>query len=176
MRYALVLAAATLFAPPTLRAADPPITFQSHSFDRVLDELRAAADLVGGEKAVKAVNKGIKERFGAKGLDGLDITRPIVGYVLLDPKPTNITAVIALPITGEKEFLALCDRTNREPHKDLGKGLYRLPPLNPLYEARMRFSDGYAYIAIPVYMAWAAVTCWWRQEFCHSRMDGHALR
>ena len=147
MRYALVLAAAALFAPPTLRAADPPITFQSHSLDRVLDELRAAADLVGGEKAVKAVNKGIKESFGAKGLDGLDISRPVVGYVLLDPKPANITAVVALPITGEKEFLALCDRANREPHKDLGKGLYRLPPLNPAYQARMRFSDGYAYVA-----------------------------
>lgn len=147
MRYALVLAAATLFAPPTLRAADPPITFQSHSLDRVLDELRAAADLVGGEKAVKAVNKSIKDTFGPKGLDGLDISRPVVGYVLLDPKPANITAVVALPITGEKEFLALCDRTNRENHKDLGKGLYQLPPLNPVYKARMRFSDGYAYIA-----------------------------
>src|SRR5438105_1749969 len=51
------------------------------------------------------------------------------------------------PITGEKEFLALCDRTNREKHKDLGKGLYQLPPLDPRYKARMRFSDQYAYIA-----------------------------
>lgn len=163
MRYALVLAAATLFAPlvsadasprvlsaraaAPAGAADPPITFQSHSLDRVLDELRAAADLVGGEKAVKAVNKSIKDTFGPKGLDGLDISRPVVGYVLLDPKPANITAVVALPITGEKEFLALCDRTNRENHKDLGKGLYQLPPLNPTYKARMRFSDGYAYVA-----------------------------
>ena len=27
-------------------------------------------------------------------------------------------------------------------HKDLGKGLYQLPPLDPRYKARMRFSDG----------------------------------
>jgi hypothetical protein len=147
MRYALVLTAAALFAPSTLRAADPPITFQTHPIDRVLDELRAAADLVGGEKAVKAVNQKIKDRLGPKGFEGLDISRPLVGYVLLSPKPENITAVVALPITGEKEFLALCDRANREKHRDLGKGLYYLPPLDPRYKARMRFSDQYAYIA-----------------------------
>lgn len=146
MRYALVLTAAVLFGSAA-RAADPPITFQTHPLDRVLDELRAAADIVGGEKAVKAVNQKIKDTFGAKGFEGLDLSRPVVGYVLLDPKPENITAVVALPITGEKEFLALCDRTNTEKHKDLGKGLYQLPPLEPRYKARMRFVDQYAYIA-----------------------------
>ena len=150
MRYALVLTAAALFAPSTLRAADPPITFQTHPIDRVLDELRAAADIVGGEKAVKAVNQAIKDKFGAKGFEGLDISRPVVGYVLLAPKPENITAVVALPITGEKEFLALCDRANHENHRDLGKGLYYLPPLDRRYKARMRFSDQYAYIAYGV--------------------------
>src|SRR5579859_4178259 len=57
MRYALVLAAAAVFAPAAVRAADPPITFQTHPLDRVLSDMRTAADLVGGEKAVKAVNK-----------------------------------------------------------------------------------------------------------------------
>ncbi len=147
MRYALVLAATALLAPSNLRAADPPITFQTHPLDRVLDELRGAADLVGGEKAVKAVNKKIKDTFGEKGFDGLDITRPVVGYVILAPKPEDITAVIALPVTGEKEFLALCDRTNSDKHKDLGKGLYQLPPLDPRYKARLRFVEGYAYLA-----------------------------
>lgn len=147
MRYALVLAVAALLAPATALAADPPITFQTHSLDRVLEDLRAAADLVGGEKAVKAVNKSIKETFGEKGFEGLDISRPIVGYVVLAPKPQDITAVIAFPITGEKEFLALCDRANRDKHKDLGKGLFQLPPLDTRYKARLRFSDQYAYLA-----------------------------
>src|SRR5829696_1903375 len=111
MRYALVLTAAALFAPSTF-AADPAITFQTHPLDRVLDDLRAAADLVGGEKAVKAVNKAIKDKLGEKGFDGLDLSRPVVGYVLLDPKPENVVSVIAFPITGEKEFIAFCDRWN----------------------------------------------------------------
>src|SRR4051812_40965501 len=119
MRYALVAVVATLVAPAGF-AADPPtppITFQTHSIDRVLSDLRAAADLVGGEKAVKAVNKEIKDTFGEKGFEGLDINQPVVGYVVLAPKPQDITAVIAFPVTGEKEFLALCDRANSVKHK-----------------------------------------------------------
>ena len=147
MRYTLVLTAAALLVPSAVRAADPPITFQTHSLDRVLFDLRTAADFVGGERAVKAVNKEIESVFGEKGFEGLDINRPLVGYVFLAPKPEDITAVIALPITDEKAFLALCDRANNEKHKDLGKGLYRLPALEAPYNARLRFHDGYAYLA-----------------------------
>jgi len=157
MRYALVLTAAAILAPapafaadpaPAAKPADPPITFQTHPFERVLNDIRFAADLVGGEKAVKAFNKAIKDQLGDKGFEGLDLGKPIVGYVLLAPKPADITAVIAFPITGEKEFIALCDRWNGgEKAKDLGKGLYEVPPLNPRYKARMKFANQYAYVA-----------------------------
>ncbi|QJW95971.1 hypothetical protein [Frigoriglobus tundricola] len=147
MRYTLVLTAAALFAPAALRAADPPITFQTHTLDRVLGEVRTAANFVGGERAIKALNDSIKGGLGEKGFEGIDLTKPVVGYVLLAPKPEDITAVVALPASDEKAFLALCDRVNNVKHKDLGKGLYQLPPLDPRYKARLRFSDGYAYIA-----------------------------
>jgi len=169
MRCGLFAVAALLFASPALLAADPPvvqarpvgvgagaaepalppIVFQAHPLGRVLDELRMTADIIGGEKAVKAVNKGLKEIFGDKGLDGLDLGRPIVGYVVLAPKPEDITAVIALPVTGEKEFLDLCERANRQKPKlaEKEKDVYELPPLDPRYKALMRFKDGYAYIA-----------------------------
>jgi hypothetical protein len=148
MRCALVLTAAALLAPASAFAADPPITFQTHPLDRVLGDLRGAADLIGGEKAVKAVNAAIKDKVGEKGFEGLDITKPVVGYVFLAPKLEESTAVIAFPVAAEKEFLALCDRWNDgEKAKDLGKGLYQLPPLDPFPKARMRFADGYAYIA-----------------------------
>ena len=147
MRYALVLAAAALVAPPAVRAADPPITFQTQTPSRVLGDLRAAADLVGGEKAVKAVNDAIKSQLGEKGFAGLDLDRPLVGYVVLAPKPADIVAVVAIPFTVEKDFLALCERFNGSAPKDLGGGVYELPPLDPRYKAHMRFSDRYAYIA-----------------------------
>ena len=148
MRYVLVLIAAALFAPLPARAGEPPITFQTQPLDRLLADLRAAVEMAGGEKAVKELNKSIKDKLGDKGFEGLDLNKPIVGYVLLAPKAEDIIAVVALPITGEKEFLSLCERINTGPKpKDLGKGLYEVPPFFPDLKARMRFVDGYAYIA-----------------------------
>lgn len=146
MRFAVVLALAAL-APFGARAADPALTFQVHPVDRVFGELRVAADLVGGQKAVKAVNKGIEEAFGKKGLEGLDISRPIVGYVTLGAKVEDTTVVIALPATGEKEFLALLDRINFAEHKPLKDGLYAVPSLTPEFKSRLRFANQYAYLA-----------------------------
>ena len=147
MRYTLVLTAAALFAPSFVRAADPPITFQTQSLDRVLGEIRTAANFVGGERAIKALNDSIKDKLGEKGFEGVDLTKPVVGYVILAPKQEDTTAVVAVPVSDEKTFLALCDRLNHDKHKDLGKGLYQLPPLDPQFKARLRFSEGYAYIA-----------------------------
>ncbi len=148
---AVLLAVLFLF-PSKVSAADPtlpPIVFQTQPLGRILDALRAGADIVGGEKAVKALNTGFKELLGEKGFEGLDISRPVVGYVVLAPKPEDITAVIALPVTGEKEFLGLCDRVNKDKLKadEKDKTLYHLPPLDPRYKALMRFKDRYAYIA-----------------------------
>ncbi len=149
MRTGLFALAVVLLGSAATPAADPPIVFQAQPVGQVLDQMRYAADLVGGEKGVKAVNKRLKEAFGEKGLDGLDLGRPVVGYVVLAPKPEDITAVVALPITSEKDFLELCDRANLDKHRvdPKDKTLYHLPPLNPQYKAMMRFSEQYAYIA-----------------------------
>src|SRR6516164_892959 len=149
MRSGLVVLAALLFTTAPAIAADPPIVFQVQPVGQVLDELRAAGGMVAGEKGTKAVNKIVKSIFGEKGLEGFAITRPVVGYVILAPKPEDITAVIALPVVGEKEFLTLCDRVNRDKVKvdTQDKTLYHLPPLDPRYKALMRFSNQYAYIA-----------------------------
>ena len=150
MRYALVLTAAALLAPFAAGADDPapPITFQTQPVEQLLNNLRTAADLVGGEKAVKAFDDGLKEKLGDKGFGGLDLTRPALGYVALAPKLEDVTAVLALPVSGEKEFLALCERWNGgQKPKDLGQGLYEVPPLFPELQARMKLSDRYAYIA-----------------------------
>lgn len=147
MRFALVLTAAAIFTSSAV-CADPPITFQTHAVERVLTDTRAAANLIGGEKAVKAFNEAIKDKLGAKGFEGLDLNKPVVGYINLMPKPEDTSVVIALPMTDEKDFLALCERWNRgEKPKDLGKGIWQVPPIEPRYTARMKFSDGYAYVA-----------------------------
>jgi hypothetical protein len=150
MRTALL--AVLFLSASTTSAADPalpPIVFQTQPLGRILDDLRAGADIVGGEKGIQALNRGLKQLLGEKGFEGLDINRPLVGYVVLAPKPEDITAVIAFPITDEKEFLALCDRVNKDKLRvdDKDKTLYHMPPLEPQYKALMRFKDRYAYIA-----------------------------
>ncbi len=152
MRNGLLAVAALFLAAPVALAADPPlppIVFQTQPVGRVFDDFRAAANIVGGEKAVKAFNEGLKGFLGEKGLEGIDIGRPFVGYVVLAPKPADITAVLAFPISGEKEFLDLCDRVNKDKLKadEKDKTLYHLPPLDPRYKAMMRFHERYAYIA-----------------------------
>jgi hypothetical protein len=150
MRYALALVAAALVAPPFLRAADPPVTFQTQPLTRVLDDLRGAADLIGGEPAVKALNDSIKATFGEKGFDGLDLNRPVAGYVVLAPKLEDTAVVVAFPVTNDKAFLALADRLLGAEPKDLGKGLYALPALEPGHKARLRFAEQTAYVAYGV--------------------------
>lgn len=149
MRNAFLAAAVLLLAAPAALAADPPIVLQSQPLGRLFEDVRSAANIVGGEKAVKAFNSAIKDGFGEKGLEGLDLNRPMVGYVVLAPKPADITAVVALPISGEKEFLDLCERVNHQKPRadDKDASLYHLPPLDPRYKALLRFHERHAYIA-----------------------------
>jgi hypothetical protein len=149
MRSALFAIIALLLGGGSATAADPAIVFQAHSFGQVLDSVRSSVNLIAGDKAVKVFNRNIREALGEKGFEGLDIGRPIFGYVVLAPKPEDITGVIALPITSEKDFLDLCERANNQKPKLAGKekDIYELPPLDERYKALMRFSDQYAYIA-----------------------------
>lgn len=138
---------AVLLVPALASAADPPIVYQTQPVGRVLDEVRAVASLVGGAKAVEAFNGNIKKSLGDKGFDGLDINRPVFGYVDIPADPKATVAVLALPVTGEKEFLDFCERWNKGKPKALKGGLYEVPALNPDLKAVMRVADGYAYIA-----------------------------
>lgn len=148
MRLALLAVTAFIAASDPAFAADPPIVFQTQPIGQMLDELRSAADMIAGPKGVKSLNKAIERKLGKQGFEGLDITRPIVGYVLLAAKPQETAAVIALPISGEKEFLELCERNNHQKAKPGSeKGTYELPPLVPGFKALLRFSNQYAYIS-----------------------------
>lgn len=162
MRYAVALTIAALVTSPTLRAEttvapvphaprarpEPAITFQTHSVARVLAESRTAAQLVGGERMLKAFDKAIKAKLGEKGFDGLDLSKPIVGYVNLTPKLEDITVVVAFPVADEEAFIDLCERWNDgERPMDICEGMWELPEVSEDCQVRMKFSEGYAYVA-----------------------------
>jgi hypothetical protein len=145
MHRTLVLAAALVAAAPAV-AADPPIVFQTQPVGRLLDDARTVVGMVAGDKEVKAFNDGLRQTFGEKGLEGLDLTRPVLGYCVLAPKLTESATVVLLPIGTEQEFLDLCERANRQKPKPLGGGLYELPPADFADKAMMRIQDGHAYL------------------------------
>lgn len=143
----LATALAVLLSPALAPAADPAVTFQTQPLGRLLDDLRAFVGSVGGEKAVEMLNKDIQRSLGDKGFDGFDITRPVVGYIDLPADPLDAVAVVAFPVTGEKEWLDFCERWNKSKPKALKDGLYEVPPPAPALKAVMRVADGYAYVA-----------------------------
>lgn len=138
---------ALVLAPAMSRAADPPIVFQTQPIGQILDDIRAAGRQIGGERAAKALNRDIEQWLGPKGFDGLDLTRPVVGYILVPEDPLDFTIVLALPVTGEKEFVDFCVRWNRLGPRVRPDGLMILPALRPELTALGRIVDGYAYIA-----------------------------
>jgi hypothetical protein len=148
MRTASLTLAACLAAPAAAPAADPPIVFQTQPTGRILDDFRAVTKMIGGDKAVKTFNDGIKQALGEKGYEGLDLVRPLLGYVVLAANLDDVVAVVAVPVTGEKEFLDLVERMAGAKPK-LGKdGLYELPFDAEGAKALMRFDARHAYIAV----------------------------
>ncbi|WP_439627791.1 hypothetical protein [Gemmata sp.] len=148
MRLKFLVAAAVLLAPMTALAADPAVTFQTQPAGKILNDVRSIAKLIGGEKAAAEFNNSLKEKLGDKGLDGLDLDRPVLGYVVLAEKIDDSVAVVAVPVTGEKEFLALLERLEAPKPKAGDKGLYEFPTENEKAKVLMRFEARHAYFAI----------------------------
>ncbi|MCE9562778.1 MAG: hypothetical protein K8U57_12095 [Planctomycetes bacterium] len=148
MRMGLFAVAALLIAPLSTFAADPPIVFQTQSPGKILSDVRSIAKMIAGEKAAGAINDALKEKLGDKGFDGLAIDKPILGYAILAGKLEDSVLVIAVPVTGEKEFLALIERIGGEKPKADANGLYEFPTKDEGVKALMRFDTQHAYIAI----------------------------
>jgi hypothetical protein len=114
----------------------------------VLDDVRSVVKVVGGEKAAKKINDELKEKLGEKGFEGLDLDRPILGYVLLGGQIEDTVVVVAVPMTGENSFLALLERFSGMKFKADEQGFYEFPVPGEEVKAFMRFEGQHAYFAI----------------------------
>jgi hypothetical protein len=131
---ALLLAAAPLSAEPP----KPTIVVQTKPVARLMGDFRemvrqtAGPDLV--EQALKEFDNGLKEVLGEQGFEGLDINRPIGGYIVLRDDIAEATIVLAVPITGEKEFLGLLGRMKLKTEAVKDKpGAYTLQFPEPIF-------------------------------------------
>ena len=152
---AVVAALVSLGLTPAARAADPVMVMQLQPVGKTLADVRVIAEKFGGKAALDKVNEGISEKLGENGLKGLDLTRPVLGYLVNATDAENVGGVVIVPITGEKEFLALLKRAeiDAEAVKD-AKGLYALEMPEGVNGAekpiRLRFVGMNAYVGVNV--------------------------
>ena len=131
----------------------PAITVQAQPLGKLLADIKLIAQKVGGADAVKTFDEKLEDALGEKGFTGIDLTRLFGGYVIQKDDLENIGGVVMVPVTNEKDFLALLKRmkVDAELVKD-GKGLYELTPPDDANlgdkSVRMRFKNGYAYVGI----------------------------
>ncbi len=122
------LAMLLLIGMPLAAADGPAGVLQTAPTGKLLTDLRAAAKIVAGDRGSMAIDNGLKEWLGETGFTGLDLTKPLLGYMLYDDKDATKTSFVLLAgITEEKDFLDFLERAHLKPVADEKvKGLYRL--------------------------------------------------
>ncbi|OWK45044.1 hypothetical protein [Fimbriiglobus ruber] len=170
MHAALLLTAALAVAAPVPAAELPPVVMYIKPVGQMLDDSRACAKAIGRPEAVQLFDAVIKDKLGEKGFGGLDLKRPITGYLLLPPTAeliedgkSDFPFVMVVPVTGEEaflDFIGRLDEKHEKPEPVKGKkGVYKLPvhpkPMAPAKDGEaqakpseptiLRFHNGYAY-------------------------------
>jgi hypothetical protein len=124
----------------------PTLLVRISSIHDLTEDVKYLTALGGRPGEGKKLDEQIQKRF-PKGLKGIDTGKPLAVYGHLDPagNPTDSTAVGLVPITNEKDFLALLEDFHLNPKKEEGE-LYSVTVDNLPVPFYFRFADGYALI------------------------------
>ncbi len=134
---------------PVKRAVQgPTLVVRLASLDRLIEDGRYLASLVGKEEEANQGEKLLKAFVGDKGLEGLDIKRPMALYARATPDLVDSSYALMLPIADQQALLDLLGRLGYQGDKgqnDIYK-VENLPNLKvPLY---YRFANKYLYATI----------------------------
>ena len=135
-------------APP-----QPVLVLQAQPLGRLLGDLKELVRLTAApgadEAAVRALVKGLEEAVGEKGFEGIDLDRPLAVFAALRDKQENHTLTLVVPVTTEKDFLDLIDRSGgRATPVEGKKGLFKLDLPADIFanQSHVRIADGWAYL------------------------------
>jgi hypothetical protein len=137
---------AILAAPHLARAGDdePAVVLRVKSLGTVLQNLKMLASLVGQEQAATDIQALINAKAGKKGLEGIDMDRPVGAYVKFGADITDTNLAVLIPVADQKTFITLLENLDAKPTK--GKdGIYTLQAKDA--ELLLRFANKYAYIS-----------------------------
>jgi hypothetical protein len=127
------------------RAATPTVVVRLESIDGLLANAQYLAALTGHEEQVKQFQGMLKSKTGDKGLEGIDAKKPLGLYGTVGTQGFDSTAVLLIPVSDEKAFLALLENVNLKAEKGQG-GLYTVTSdSGPGVTGYLRFANGYAY-------------------------------
>jgi hypothetical protein len=145
--------------PPPPKATGPSdkpaVVIQSASVSTILTKIRDGIKYTGGasgDKFLLEFENEFEKLVGKEGLDGIDTTKPCVGYVSLEKDPDQSYGILLFATPGEDKLVAMFKHTQfkLEPVNP-GSGLYKLtPPGDKNTPFRVRVKDGYAYLGINV--------------------------
>jgi hypothetical protein len=126
-------------------ATTPTLVVRVRSLDGLLGDIQYVANLAGRGEEAKQLRALLESRAGPKGLDGLDTKRPFGLYGTLDTNLVESTAVVLIPISDQKAFLALLENFNFKAKKE-ADGIYAVTPENLPVPIYFRFANQYAYV------------------------------
>lgn len=96
-----------VFFSPVVQAAEPLAVFSIKSIEELLDDVGHIGELVEHPEAADTINGLIDQLTGGKGLQGIDETARIGAFVMISDAGQPGTPVVFIPVSDEKDFLAL---------------------------------------------------------------------
>src|SRR5262245_41752238 len=130
---------------PDDKSARPGVVLRIQPIDELLANIRYLAAQAGQEEQAKQFEGLLKSMAGPKGLDGIDMKRPLAVYGNIGPNGIDSTVVALIPVADEKALLALLARfeVKAEEGKD---GLYAIKHESLPVPVFLRFANKYAYV------------------------------
>lgn len=128
---------------------EPAVVLRARDLDSLIADLRYLFKKAGREKEAKALEDALKGKGGAKGLEGIDTTKPFGIAAEVAAKLTDSRVWLLLPVADEKAVLDYLEGAGREPKKQ-ADGTYRVKvegiPL--ITSGLIRFAHGYLYATL----------------------------
>jgi len=129
-------------------AAKPSLELRVKSVEDLAEALGYIVKISGQEETGKQI-EGIVKAFAAeaKGFEGINLVKPIGGYVTISENVGDSPIVLMLPIADSKSFVALLkDKASLELKQD--GDVYSTNVPNVPFPVHFRFANDYAYFTI----------------------------
>lgn len=146
---AAVLAAALTGPAAAADPTGPAVEIRVRSVNDLLEYAEFVGDIAGQADTVKQGVQFAKAITNAKtGLEGIDPTRPVGGYVIVTPDVVSSPIVIVIPVADEDAFRGLLKNKLSIPLKDPVDGVteFALPNFPP--KVFVRFANKSAYFTV----------------------------